>query len=333
VIAPAERTAAHWPGLLAKLMASVRPEFRVDLFVPDPSDPVLGRSACLVADCDRSRTEYGLCSGHGRRWLDRGRPELDLFLADPGPMLNGRRELTGCSVEGCRFGTSGRGLCMRHRSAWTSSGHPDPVAWASTVEPMDPTGRTQCRLPFCSLWTHGRNVFCKAHETRWRQQGRPDIEVFITRCLLSGKARIDFGGLAGQLKLELQYAVQCRSDQATVTLPPPVVAWTIRKAGEAGVDSLLDLTAEQWEDRVGPKTSSYPAFLAFARDVVEALHEGTGWEVEYPRDVWRLQRLPGLTTARARPRMGASICGSTGSTNPGCGAWPNVGLGFGSVPG
>jgi hypothetical protein len=26
------------------------------------------------------------------------------------------------------------------------------------------------------------------------------------------------------------------------------------------------------------------------------LHGGTGWEVEYPRDVWRLERLPGLTT-------------------------------------
>jgi integrase len=48
-------------------------------------------------------------------------------------------------------------------------------------------------------------------------------------------------------------------------------------------------------DRAGPKTNSYPAFLAFAREMVEALHEGTGWEVEYPREVWRLHRLPGLT--------------------------------------
>jgi len=28
---------------------------------------------------------------------------------------------------------------------------------------------------------------------------------------------------------------------------------------------------------------------------VETLHEGTGWQVEYPRDIWRLERLPGLT--------------------------------------
>ncbi len=106
----------------------------------------------------------------------------------------------------------------------------------------------------------------------------------------------DFFGLPPQLKLELQYAVQCRADQATITLPPPIVTWTIRQAREAGVSSLLDHSAQWWADRAGPKTSSYPAFLAFARDAVEMLHEGTGWEVEYPRDVWRLERLPGLTT-------------------------------------
>src|SRR5664280_1621093 len=142
---------------------------------------------------------------------------------------------------------------------------------------------------------------CKAHQTRWRMQGRPDVEQFITSCLLRGRARIDFCGLPAQLKLELQYAVQCRADQATITLPPPVAAWTIRQAREANVASLLEHSAEQWADRAGPKTSSYPAFLAFARDVVEVLHEGTGWDAEYPRDTWRLDRLPGLTINAGKP--------------------------------
>jgi integrase len=298
VSAPVERTAPPWPGLLEKLMSAVRPEFRVDLYVPDPDDTVLGRRVCLVVDCDRSRTEYGLCSSHGQRWLARRRPEMVVFLADPGPPVNGRRELTGCTVVGCRFGSSGRGLCMRHRRAWTISGHPDPALWASTAAVMDPMGRTACPLPFCSLWVESqRSTFCKAHETRWRQQGRPDVEEFTNRCLLRGRARIDFGGLPRQLKLELQYAVQCRAEQATITLPSAVAAWTIRQATKARVSSLLDLSPRQWEDRAGPKTSSYPAFLAFARDVVERLHEGTGWEVEYPRDVWRLHRLPGLTAS------------------------------------
>ncbi|MDQ6641134.1 MAG: site-specific integrase, partial [Actinomycetota bacterium] len=297
-----ERSATAWPGLLEKLIGAVRAEFRVDLYVPDPDHPVLGRGICPVPDCDRSPTEHGLCPSHGKRWHERGRPALPEFLTDPGPALNGRRDLTGCTVPGCRYGSSGLGLCMRHRSAWTTSGHPDPALWAATASAADPADRGICALPFCSLWIENRKkLFCKAHQTRWQLQGRPEVEEFISRCLLRGRARIDFSGLPPQLKLELQYAVQCRADQATITLPTPVVAWTIRQAREAQVASLLDHSAQQWAERAGPKTSSYPAFLAFARDVVETLHEGTGWEVEYPRDTWRLDRLPGLTTNAGKP--------------------------------
>ena len=300
--APADRLPVTWPGLLEKLMAVVRAEFRVDLYVPDPEDPVLGRRTCPVADCDRSCAENGLCSSHGQRWRARGRPELSAFCADPGPMLNGRRELTSCTVNGCRFGSSGHGLCMRHRSAWTASGHAAPANWASTALAMDPSDRTECGLPFCSLWIESnRNTFCKAHETRWHMQGCPDVDEFIARCLLRGKARIDFRGLPAQLKLELQYAVQCRADQATIKLSPAVAAWTIRQASDADAVSLLDHSPQQWAERAGMKSNGYLAFLAFARDAIETLHEGNGWEIEYPRDIWRLDRLPGLTTNAGKP--------------------------------
>jgi integrase len=291
----AEPSRSSWPGLRAKLMGVVRSEFRVDLYVPDPDHPVLGRGMCAVDGCDRSRTGNRLCSSHQKRWIDGGRPELADFLTDPGPALNGRRDLTGCTVPGCRYGSAGLRLCQRHRSAFAASGHPDPATWAVRALAADP-GRESCGLPFCSLWTEcEQNLFCKAHETRWRIQGRPEVEAFIDHCLLAGRDRIDFSGLPPLLKLELQYAVQCRVDQATITLPAPVAGWAIRQARHAGVSSLLEQPADWWADRAGPKTSSYPAFLAFARDVVDRLHEGTGWEVEYPRDIWRLERLPGLT--------------------------------------
>lgn len=300
--ARADRVTASWPGLLEKLIREVRAEFRVEVYLPDPDHPVLGRGACSVTGCDRSPSGNRLCSTHQKRWADRGRPAMATFLADPGPPLNGRRDLTGCTVTGCRYGSSGLGLCMRHRSAFASSGHPEPAVWAASVPAADPRGRKSCGLPFCSLWIeHEQNRFCKAHQTRWRMQGRPDVESFIQRCLLTGRDRIDYAGLTPLVTLELQYAVQCRADQARITLPAPVVNWAIRQVREARVASLLDLSAEQWADRAGPKTSSYPAFLAFARDVVEMLHEGTGWEVEYPKDIWRLDRLPGLTTNAGKP--------------------------------
>ncbi|WP_433207094.1 tyrosine-type recombinase/integrase [Nocardia sp. CA-107356] len=93
----------------------------------------------------------------------------------------------------------------------------------------------------------------------------------------------------------MQYAVQCRHDQATITAAPPIIAWTIRMAKDTGVTSLLDLTAQQWRELAGPKEGTYQRFLIFARDAVDTLDIGTGWDVEYPRDIWRLHQLPGLT--------------------------------------
>ena len=221
---------------------------------------------------------------------------MAVFLADPGPTLNGRRDLMPCSVSGCRYGSSGFGLCMRHRSAWTRDGRPDPDGWAARACLLGPPDPAQCLLPFCTLWTeNAKNLYCKSHATRWRQLGRPDSADYVAHCLQRGKARIDFRGLAPQLALELQYAVQCRHDQATIITAPPVVTWAIRVATDAGVTSLLDRSAQQWRELAGPKQGHYQRFLAFAHDVVETLRDGTGWEVEYPRDIWRLHRLPGLT--------------------------------------
>jgi hypothetical protein len=67
------------PGsALAKLMAVLRPEFRADVYVPAPNDPVFISDQCIVADCDRtakrSRTACaarilsGSASGTTRRW-------------------------------------------------------------------------------------------------------------------------------------------------------------------------------------------------------------------------------------------------------------------------
>jgi hypothetical protein len=284
-------------GLLGKLLAVVRPEFRVEVYLPGPDDPVLGWPVCSVPGCDRSRWQHGLCASHSRRWQDQGRPERDAFLANPGPELNGRRELLTCTVPGCRFGSSGLGLCMRHRGGWARSDQPDPALWASSVPRMSADGRSECQLPFCTVWVENeRRLFCKAHHTRWDQLGRPDPEQYVAHCVLRGRARIDFSILAPQLRLEFQYAIQCRHDQQTITTPPPVVTWGVRLAANAGVGSLLDHDDQRWRELTAAKANGwYQGFVLHAREAVERLRDGTGWEVEYPRDVWRLHTLPGLT--------------------------------------
>jgi integrase len=293
--------------LLEKLMATVRTEFRVALFVPDPADPVLGVKECRVRECDRSVSENGLCSAHGHRWRHTGCTDLKEFLTDPGPVLHGRSQPAQCSVTGCGYGVNAHGLCMRHHLQWKRAGRPDPVAWAAATPAWLPAAheRPQCHLPFCSLWIENDNwLFCRSHANRWRLLGSPEVAEFTEHCLLRGKARVDFRGLPGQLALEFQYAMQMRRDAETTMTPPAMIGWAIRRAIEADVVSLLDLTPAGWRERAGMLTAwpSATAFLLFAHDAVETLRDGTGWDVEYPRDVWRIHKLPGITASPGKPR-------------------------------
>jgi integrase len=302
--------ASKGSGLLEKLIAAVRPEFRVDVLVHDPDDPVLGVKPCAVADCDRPVRGNGLCGGHGRRWRLRGCPDRSELLTDPGPAQMGRRELSICTVRGCRYGSSGHGLCQRHRGKWDWAGRPDAAAWAASAPTLDSGGHPECSLPFCTVWTENSNRFCKGHQSRWRQAGRPDVTEFIADCERYGKAVTDFRGLPRQLKLELQYGVQCRRDEQSATAPPKVLRRSVLTAAESGVTSLLDLSDAEWQQRCGRPPGEARGglrarsdfFLLYARGMVETLRDGSGWESEYPRDVWRLNRLPGLRHCASRPR-------------------------------
>ncbi|MGH7735523.1 MAG: hypothetical protein ACREOE_17975, partial [Gemmatimonadales bacterium] len=51
-------------GLLEKLVAAVRPEFREDTLGFDPADPVFGGTSCAVDECERAARYGGVCPGH-----------------------------------------------------------------------------------------------------------------------------------------------------------------------------------------------------------------------------------------------------------------------------
>ena len=277
----------------------------------------------------------GCAASHQNRWRDGDGPELAGFLADPGPPLNGRIELTHCTVPGCRFGSSGSGLCMRHRSAWTASGHPDPAAWAADDPARRGSGSRRVRAAVLHVVERERaHLFCKSHETRWRQQGRPAVEDYVDHCLLRGRARIDFCGLAPLPRLELQYAVQCRVDQQTIT--------AAATGGELG-------------DRPGQRRRRGLAARS-PRGAWRAIDRGrrraavSGVRRCTPTTSWtRCTRAPagrsstratsgGCTPARADPqhRQGPrrrTTCGSTGSPSPGYAHWPSAGPGCDCRPG
>ena len=142
-----------------------------------------------------------------------------------------------------------------------------------------------------------------------------------------GTAHIDLRALAPQLRLEFQYALQCRYDARSRVAPPRMVTPAVRLVSTLGIASLLDLSEQQWRDAAAARPNQSLIFLLDARYAIEALRDGSGWEVEYPRDVWRLDRLPGIAGQPAVARVLAPGCGSTASLIPGCVIWANDGPG------
>ncbi len=239
---------ASRPGLLRKLMAAIRPEFRAEPLAFAAEDPVFGGGACRVEGCQRSARGRGLCQGHLQRWAKQGRPDLDVWLADPPAVKK-----------------------------------PEPDA--------------TCRIGHCQLWPRAALPFCHSHANTWKVSGRPDIEEFVngfSEAAVTEDESIRLERLGPHLKLEIQYALQCRHDERRTKTPPMVVMQVVRFLATTTAVSLLDRTEEAWRAQIGrpaPKDSNPRALLIYARRRVEDLAEAGGWETEYPRDVWRMRRL------------------------------------------
>jgi integrase len=78
-------------GLLEKLLAGVRPEFRRDVLAFAADDPVFGGAACRAGMCGKvSFSSTGLCNAHYQRWSKQGRPDLGGFSAAASPLTGAR---------------------------------------------------------------------------------------------------------------------------------------------------------------------------------------------------------------------------------------------------
>ncbi|MGH3814917.1 MAG: tyrosine-type recombinase/integrase [Pseudonocardiaceae bacterium] len=298
-------------GLLARLMATVRADFRVEVLVPAPDQLVFTRGSCRVDGCDRVPRTRRLCHGHYSRWQQQDRPDLDAFITQTDPELFGRSALTACTAPGCRFGTARRGLCVRHHGFWERAGTPDKATWLAALHPVVDTEHPVCRLSFCGLWTQGTSPFCLNHKSRWYFAGQPDVEEFVRDCESLGQDRFDFRPLgdARQLRLELQYALQCRGDDRQINTFASAVMPVIRLVAGSGIDSLLDRSMADWAAYYAAQRhhrshdqNGQLAFLRYAHEHVEDLAHGSGWQAEFGRDVWELRRL-GIEATRARLRF------------------------------
>lgn len=284
-------------GLLEKLMAAVRPEFRADELVFDPADPVFGGAICRVASCPRTaRGGHGLCSAHHDRWVAEGRPGLEEFAAATSPRWHKQEPLACCRAPGCGRGVRRQGLCGRHSAAWERAGQPDDDQWpASLPVTTRPPGQQDCLIGFCSLWTERAIPFCQGHGATWKANGRPGPEEFAGRYLagdpVPGHERVRLDALPSLMKLEVQYALQRRSDDRQSKAPPFIVMIMVRFLAGSGSSSLLERTEAEWRQAFGKRQSNEAALLAWSYRQVADLADSGGWDAEYPRDAWQMHRL------------------------------------------
>lgn len=271
----------------------VRPQFRADVLVFDADDAIFGGTACLVADCRRAARSRGLCQGHHLRWKAAGCPDLATFTTSTDSRWHRQQPNARCRVDGCGYGVAREQMCQLHAQRWQRAGRPDLDA--RLLDPpavKQPVAGAVCAVAHCTLWPQAGVPFCHAHAATWRVTGRPAVPDFVgrfARVEVTEDQIMRLDRLAGQLKLEVQYALQRRADQRTTKTPPAVVMQVVRQLATAKVGSLLEATEQQWA--AARLHSNARALLLFARRQVADLAEAGGWEAEFDRDVWQMRRL------------------------------------------
>lgn len=212
--------------------------------------PAGGGLSCAVAGCPRAAFARGICRSHYNRWQEEGWPDLTQFVASTDAAIRGHQPAGSCSIPGCRYGHSTAGLCDRHWRAWREAGQPDMAAWAAPAVIATAAPPRGCVVPSCELWAEGKISLCLRHRAQWRRDGRPELDEFAAVCQdrLAGLERIDFRPLPMPLRMEVQYAVQQRRDDARQPTPPWLIRRLISAVTQSGVTSLLDWPDQDWRE-------------------------------------------------------------------------------------
>lgn len=307
-VVPGERSDQR-PGSWQQLLReSVRPEFRVDVYVAEPGDPVLFGPTCLVAGCTARGLQRAdgvrghLCHGHARMWRRDGQPPQSEWLKDGARGLRHRRVLTGCAALDCSRSAYHGTLCRTHYGRWRDAGKPpleDFVGEAGTTR----SGVGECRVAGCSFVCVRGGELCDGHHRsyswlRWRR-GDIDIERFLAH-VHAGRQRtaprFDLRGVGPVVALELGYALQCRHDQRGAAITPLIYGQVLRWLRDRPVDSMMIGSDAAWasaaEQRFRVSCRRNPlAWVRFCRSALARLrderHGGEVWDW----DTWPTSRI------------------------------------------
>jgi len=299
---------APWPrpatGLLEGLVQVVRPEFRAEVFCPPKDSQVFFRGPCRIPACPVaiSYAARRLCEGHYQQWKQAsarpGGADFTAWLAAEDQRTRQREVVAGCALEGCNRAAKSHRLCHRHAEHWMRACRPELAGWLA-VAGYTPTwaGERDCQFPGCARWADGPEILlCRSHYERWRRVGRPPVNQWAAQLARLRDPHVRLDRLGRQLRLEVQFGLQCRYDEGVKLTAPRVVTRAVGWARRAGVVSLLDWTERQWRQFIDPQQRSRDVVaLRFLLDTgfrLEALLIGQDpWADQYPRDTWDLHHL------------------------------------------
>jgi integrase len=275
---------------MVTLAAALRPEFRVERFVPPPGH-FLAPAPCRIPGCPRGNASRGLCGTHDRAWHRAGRPEREGWIADPANAAAGLSpHVTQCSVPGCRYSAGMSRLCDLHlsdRNRMHSRGQKiSAAAYVATAVPLTRPAAGPCSYPGCEYEASADDL-CDGHRYRWSRAGRPplgELPAELDSRILPGFSTTGLPPLAA---LEFRYLLQIRTDQRRSKIA--LSAWTraiITVVNEC-VASVRDRDVEYWR-RLSPNHATVPQLSA---SMAEALSDLEGPPEEWDRDVWRPDRL------------------------------------------
>lgn len=298
-----ERMLAPADSEMARLMAAVRPEYRVPLLVAPRGNKLFNKGPCEVPGCSQTVwSRRSVCGAHAIRWLHarQAGSSWEEWIATTSPHTTPQP----CIVEGCEYGRQGQGLCARHIRLWRKDSRGlSREQWAAITDPVAIDNPPQtCAIPRCAVWRHGNLPFCSSDQSRWdgfrKRQPEATVEDFIGYVERMNVPVIDVSALPPRLALEVQFIFQSWADRGTKRAD--IYSWNIalRVLQNADEPRMLDASADEWIRRVkhrgGRNTGANTYASSFFRwgwNELDVLLNGIGWDREYPRDQWRLAHI------------------------------------------
>jgi integrase len=280
----------HTDPRAAALLGVLRPEFRVERFVPPPGH-FLAPTPCQIPVCSRPDASKGLCGVHDVAWRKAGRLDREAWIADPANGPAGlSAEVAPCLVPGCPYSGGMSRLCDPHLAGWNgmrSRGWRVSAGdYLAKAVPASRPASGRCAFPRCG-YDIGSEGLCDGHRYRWSRVGRPPLDQLPAELAERTVPGFSVAGLPPLAAAEFQYLLQLRTDQRRTRLYPS--AWTravITVAGE-GVSSVQDRPAGYWRS-LSPNHATVPQMFTTLAD---ALADLAGPAEEWDRDVWRPERL------------------------------------------